>query len=276
MVEPTSDVALARQALWLLDHPEELEKRRVRFGNMDILNRYLVPMLGELVLVGAEQGTGKTTFIHTLMTKAAESGKRCMSFLLEDSHTETRFRVLSSHVGVAAHLLKNGEFHQSVDDLRSMVESCPELPLTWVEHEHKLGKIIDVVRETKDLQVVSVDYLQMLDGHRGEDRRNQVRIMIGELQAIARERQILLIVASQIVRPESRKIGERPTRHHLKEAGDIADQADKIVLLWRDQQGGGPTNICIDKDKSGFGMGKQWELQLDLARSLFVEVRGGH
>lgn len=271
---------VAAEMLWRLEHPEEFERLRVRTG-LKQLDYSVNPLRGELVLIGAENGAGKSTFVNTLCLEAAKSSKRVLLFSLEDSKVELQARML----GLTAQLppcqvLRNTVSKDQIARAKERVLAYRDMPFRIARNERDFGDILDTIgalAEADGLDVVVVDYLQALDGFSGsQDRRNQVREMVQGLQKVAREHEVLLVLVSQVVRPDSRKVGEEPTRHWLKEASDIADAADKILILWRDQSGAhAPTHIKCDKDKSGLASGWRARLDFDATCGAFVEAPGG-
>lgn len=255
----------AAQMLQLLSQPNAIRELRLETG-VKTFDSIVAPRRGQLVVLGAENGSGKSTYLLCLLLAAARNGVKCGLFSIEDTGLLLRARILGLLSGVNPVRILDGAV--SADDLEQIgqgVRRDADTPLWFVEGVSDSNVIAAQIVEMAQAgaQLVVVDYLQTLSGTQGQDRRNEMRIAVQKLAHIAREQRICLVLVSQVIRPQTREVGNEPNRHWLKEAGDIADAADKILMIWRDQAGGGPTQLKLCKDKDGRHIGRKWEMWFD-------------
>jgi replicative DNA helicase len=81
-------------------------------------------------------------------------------------------------------------------------------------------------------RVVVVDYLQAIHGDESTDRRHEMRRVAQAIKAHGARLGVPVILCSQLKRRE----GKRPSMSDLRDAGEIEEMAESIVLLWRDGQ----------------------------------------
>src|SRR3989304_1596854 len=102
--------------------------------------------------------------------------------------------------------------------------------------------------------VVALDYLQLAAMKRGGDRRDPVDYLSAGFKNLARSREIITVLISQMRRPPSESRNRKPTMDDLKESSGIEQDADIVILLHRPEQEAGPTTLietCIAKNRNG-------------------------
>jgi replicative DNA helicase len=111
-------------------------------------------------------------------------------------------------------------------------------------------------------KLIAVDYLGVLSAAgRAQDRRNELRVMLSRLKAHAGRCGVALVLVSQITRPTDKNPNKQPTKHDLKESGDLENGAELIIGLWRDEEHDhAPVRARILKSKIG-GNGVEWMMQ---------------
>ena len=85
-----------------------------------------------------------------------------------------------------------------------------------------------------DVQLVVVDYLQLMEASRGENRQQEISIISRGMKSLARELSIPVIVVSQLNRSVESREGHKPRMSDLRESGSIEQDADVIMLLHRE------------------------------------------
>lgn len=256
----------AAQMLQLLSQPNAIHELRLETG-VRTFDSIVAPRRGQLVVVGAENGSGKSTYLLCLLLAAARNGVRCGLFSIEDTGLLLRARILGLLSGVNPVQILDGKITEDdFDHIGASVRRDADTPLWFVEGVSDsnviAGQIVEMAQA--GAQLVVVDYLQTLSGTQGQDRRNEMRVAVQKLAHVAREQRICLVLASQVIRPQTREVGNEPNRHWLKEAGDIADAADKILMIWREQSNEhGNTQLKLCKDKDGRHIGLKWEMWFD-------------
>jgi replicative DNA helicase len=123
-------------------------------------------------------------------------------------------------------------------------------------------------------KIVVVDYVQTIDSSkRQQDRRNEIRWLCARLKAHAQRLNVHLVLLSQLSRPPKDDPFREPTKHDLKEAGDIENAAEYVLVLWREcDDDFAPVRIKLAKSKMG-NVGCEWQMHRD-AGARFVEVDG--
>lgn len=194
---------------------------------------------GELVLIGARPSAGKTSLCNSIAARLCDSGYPVAYFSLE----VPRARLVEAWVSAASQVenthVRSGWLQ---DDERRRVDAAhdriEQMPL-WIDDDSHLT-VHDVASRARRLarkhgiHVVFLDYIQRLaDGPGHRDRRSAVAEMSRGLKALARELDIPVVVAAQLSRKVEERRNKRPMNSDLKEAGDLEQDADTIILLHR-------------------------------------------
>ena len=206
------------------------------------LDRMLVQMgKGDLVIVGARPGMGKTSFALNIATNVAKSsGKSVAIFSLEMSAEQLVTRIVSSEAMVDSHSLRTGklanEDWDNIADVISSLSGCDiyiddTSAITTTEMKSKL-------RRLPDLGLVVVDYIGLMQTTSHSDNRaQQVGEISRNLKIMAKDFGIPFICCAQLNRgTESRPgQGKRPTLADLRDSGSIEQDADIVLFLYRDE-----------------------------------------
>lgn len=210
------------------------------FKDLDNLTAGFQP--GELIIVAARPSMGKTAFTLNIATHVAANSKKPVGFFSLEMGTEQLVhRILCSTSGFDLGKLRKGDF--SSEDFSQIVTASAQLgtaPL-YIDDAPSLsiGEMRNKCRRLHrqyGLQLVIVDYLQLMHGPPGYD--NKV-IEIGEisrgLKSIARELNIPVIALSQLNRGVESRTDKRPMMSDLRESGAIEQDADVIAFLYREE-----------------------------------------
>jgi replicative DNA helicase len=119
------------------------------------------------------------------------------------------------------------------------------------------------LKQQRDIGMVIVDYLQLMEGRgRTENRQQEIAEISRSLKALAKELNIPVIALSQLSRaPEQRTTDQRPRLSDLRESGAIEQDADLVLFLYREkpsreepslgQDGGARTELIVGKNRNG-------------------------
>ncbi len=206
------------------------------------LDRMLVQMgKGDLVIVGARPGMGKTSFALNIATNVAKSSKKAVAiFSLEMSGEQLVTRIISSEAMVDSHNLRTGQL--TMEDWQSIAGVITELSgceiyiddtsaMTTTEMKSKLRRI-------PNLGLVVIDYIGLMQSTAFTDNRaQQVGEISRNLKIMAKDFGIPFVVCAQLNRgTESRPgAGKRPTLADLRDSGSIEQDADIVMFLYRDE-----------------------------------------
>ena len=204
------------------------------------LDRVLVGLgKSDLVLVGARPGMGKTSFAMNLATHAAVTTKKTVCiFSLEMSAEQLVSRVMSSEALIDSYRLRSGELTD--EDWGKLAHAASRLSNCDILIDDTVGLTVTgmkaKLRRTKNLGLVVIDYLQLMQSDRRIDNRvNEVAEISRGLKLLAKELQVPVICCAQLSRgPESRN-DKRPMLSDLRDSGAIEQDADIVLFLYRDE-----------------------------------------
>ncbi len=203
------------------------------------LDRTLVGLgAGDLVLIGARPGMGKTSFALNIATNIAKQPEKktvCV-FSLEMSGEQLVSRILSSEAMVDSYAMRRGNL--SSDDWSKLAHAAGELSGCEILIDDTTGQTITAMkaklRRVKNLGLVIIDYLQLMQGEkRNENRVNEVADISRNLKIMAKELGVPVICCAQLSRgPESRE-SKKPMLSDLRDSGAIEQDADIVMFLYR-------------------------------------------
>ena len=262
------------------ENPSQLLGVETGFSTLDSKLLGLRP--GQMVVVGARPGVGKTSLALNIALNAASRGATVAFFSLEMSKVEIAQRLLSSqsHIDLttirAGRIRKDqwGEVIQATSDLSNLDVLIDDTPDTTVtEIRAKARRMLDSRLKEGKLCLVIIDYLQLLSpppgGRRSDSRANEVSEMSRGIKIMAKDLGVPVMALSQLNRDvESRSGGrgpakksKRPQLSDLRESGSIEQDADIVLLLDRsttdeeaareDRPDPGITDLIIAKNRSG-------------------------
>jgi len=222
----------------LHDRQSRLTGLSAGFYDLDDITCGLQP--SELIIVAARPSMGKTSLVLNVVEHVGVVEKKpVVIFSLEMSAQQVAQNMLCSHARIDAHKLRMGFLDDKQwSDLSYGLGSLSEAPifiddtpgLTVLELRAKARRL----KAQYDIQLVAVDYLQLMESSRAENRQQEISIISRRLKSLARELKIPVIAVSQLNRSVESREGHRPRMSDLRESGSIEQDADVIVLLHRD------------------------------------------
>lgn len=237
------------------------------FTDLDRLTSGLQP--SDLIIVAGRPSMGKTAFsmnvaqhVSTLHENPVPVG----IFSMEMSKEQLVTRLLSSESEIDHSKLRTGTFSGDewprlataagkLTEARMFIDDSPAL--TVMELRARARRL----KKEHNIGLVVIDYLQLMRGRSGADRREQEISEISRfLKALAKELNIPVIAISQLNRaPETReKENKRPRLADLRESGAIEQDADVILFIYRDEvynkdreENKGMAEVIIGKQRNG-------------------------
>ncbi len=187
----------------------------------------------DLIIVAARPSMGKTALCLTLAQNAAIIEKAVVAiFSLEMSKEQLVMRMLSSEARVDAHRFRTG--YLTRDEWGRLAEAIGTLSNAKIFIDDTAGisilemraKTRRLVAEQKQLDLVVVDYLQLMSGgKRSESRQQEVSQISRELKGLAKELQVPIVALSQLSRAPEARNPPRPMMSDLRESGCIAGES---------------------------------------------------
>lgn len=213
----------------------------------------LVP--GDLVIVGARPGMGKTAFAMSMMLKSARKGNAWGMFSLELMANIAARRLLAQQARVPSGLLKTGRYPDGspmdVSHFRAAtggVEDLSRLPL-WLcdKPAQSLAAIRSGIRrlksETGKLSAVVVDYVQIMDFGGGRtSTADKIAVTVQGLRNVAKEEGVAVVALSQLRREVDNREAGKPMLSDLRDSGGIEAAATVVLFPWRETAKSGQLN----------------------------------
>lgn len=213
---------------------------------------------GALYVVGARPGSGKSLMGLQAALTACASGAVAFS-TLEMSRDEVHNRVIAQTAGVSMRALMNSELSPSDwEKIGQHRADWDRMPLFVDDRSgvsvNQVKAFARSVNRRQKLSAVVVDYLQLMEGPRGDKRnRNElIGAFTRQLKIFARELGVPVIALSQLNRAGASRQDPMPAMSDLRESGSIEQDADVIMLINRDAvERPGALDVLVAKNRQG-------------------------
>ena len=192
----------------------------------------------DLIIIAARPGMGKTSFAMNIAVNVARrNDKDVVTFNLEMSKEQLATRILSTEALVDSNSLRNGRIQQDAwTRLATSAGYLSGLPL-YIDDTASMTvpQMKAKLRRVKNLGLVIIDYLQLMDSTSKSDNRVTVISEITrQLKVMAKELNVPVILLSQLSRAVESRTDKRPMLSDLRESGSIEQDADIVLFLYRD------------------------------------------
>lgn len=234
------------------------------FSALDRLNNGWNP--GELVILAARPGMGKTTLALNFMINAINQDNRVLMFSLEMTTLELGFKLISTITGLDNDRVKRGKLTQDEwKDIHSKTSFVINSNKLLVDDDGNtdlfgLKSISKRFNHKSKVDMIIVDYLQLLNGsdksNKQQNREQQISYLSRSLKALAKELDIPIICLSQLSRAVESRGNKRPMLSDLRESGAIEQDANQVMFIYRDGyynklDTSGDTEIILAKNRAG-------------------------
>ena len=246
---------------------------------------------GELIIIAARPGMGKTAFALNLAVNAAKSTKKAVAiFNLEMTAEQLVNRMISAKGAIEGKKLQTGQL--MANDWNRYNEAVSALASTNIFIEDNASITVNDIRakcrrlaqSPEGLGLVVIDYLQLvtLGGKRPDSRQQEVQEISRSLKLMALELKVPVIALAQLSRAAEKrdKSKSEPMLADLRESGAIEQDADIVMFINRedyfkakgeiDKDSNSITDIIIAKHRKG-GVGK-FQLMFQPKIMNFVEI----
>jgi replicative DNA helicase len=199
----------------------------------------------DLIVIAARPSMGKTSLALTLAQHAAINGDAVVGiFSLEMSAEALAMRMLCSEAQVDGQkfrsgFLSNEEWSRLAKSLNTLANTRifidDTAAISVLEMRAKARRL---ATEQRKLDMIIVDYLQLMSGSSGrfESRQQEVSQISRELKALAKELDVPMVALSQLSRAPENRTDHRPQLADLRESGAIEQDADVVAFIYRDEQ----------------------------------------
>jgi len=194
----------------------------------------------DFVLIAARPSMGKTSFALNIASYAAvHANVPVVIFSLEMSSTQLVSRIISSEMLIDSNHLRTGELDD--DDWEKIAASLTALGQAPIYINDSTNVTISDIRAKcrrlkleKNLGLIVIDYLQLMQGTRAENRQQEISDISRSLKILAKELDVPIVALSQLSRAPEQRSEHRPMLSDLRESGAIEQDADVVMFLYRD------------------------------------------
>jgi replicative DNA helicase len=273
-----------------IEKAEELQRSGASVTGLSTGFRDLDKMLAglhptNLIIIAARPGMGKSALALNMSQNVALNGNSVAIFSLEMSREEIVTRMLCAKGRIDSQKLRTGSLNEgdftklsnaagALYKQNIFVDDSPGLTVTEIRAKCRR------LRRKPGLDLVVVDYLQLMNGSGQENRQQEIAMISRSLKSLARELQVPIIALSQLNRGVESREDKRPRLGDLRESGAVEQDADVVMFIYRDEyyfpekvESKGIAEVVISKHRQG-GVGKvemtflpEFTLFADMGRS---------
>lgn len=253
----------------IVDNPAKLEDMKVNTTYLELDNLLGGLRAGDLVIIWARPSMGKTAFVINLMMRVAMKLKKTVSmFSLEMGSEQIVDRIISLVSGIPMHKISKGDLNEN--DFTAIGDAMSRISETHMFIDDAGGMNVQEMRsklrrlkiEKGALDFVVVDYLQLMNSganaHKFAGNRVQEISEISRwLKELAKELRVPIVAISQLSRAVEQRPDKRPQLSDLRESGSIEQDADSVMMLYREDfydpytDKKGIANIFVRKNRNG-------------------------
>ncbi len=235
----------------------------VNFYDLDAMTQGL--QRSDLIIVAGRPAMGKTSIVLNLAKNVAQLHDLpvCV-FSLEMSKEQLTYRLLSMEVGIESGRLRTGRLQQEEWPLLGQgINTLGQLPI-YIDDKPNLSVLEMrslcrrlIAEQGKELGLVVIDYLQLMEGSTPDNRVQELSRITRGLKGMAREMKVPVVALSQLSRGVESRTNKRPMLSDLRESGSIEQDADLVLMIYRDEYYNpetpdrGITELIVTKHRNG-------------------------
>lgn len=196
----------------------------------------------DLIILAARPAMGKTSFALNIAENVAlKANVPVAIFSLEMSKEQLVQRLLCAEAEVDTQRLKTGNMQaKDWEKLAIAMDSYSQAPIyiddtAGVTITDLRAKCRRLAMAEKNLGLIVIDYLQLIEGTGREDRMQQISGISRGLKILAKELNVPIIALSQLSRAVESRTDKRPMLSDLRESGSIEQDADIVMFIYRDE-----------------------------------------
>ncbi len=196
----------------------------------------------DLIIAAARPSMGKTSLVLNVARNIAGTHKQPVAvFSLEMSKAQLIYRLLSSEAKIESGRLRTGRIAQHEwEPMGHAINTLSQLPI-FIDDTPGIG-VSEIRSKSRRLQaeqggtlgLILIDYLQLMEGT-GDNRVQELSKITRSLKGLARELNVPVIALSQLSRGVESRTNKRPMMSDLRESGAIEQDADLIMMLYREE-----------------------------------------
>lgn len=254
-LEPISDVILETfDRLDMLNSDESELYKGIPTG-IGLLDNVITGLnRSDLILLAARPGMGKTSFALNIAKHVAMKCKRKVAFFsLEMTKEQLASRLLSMEALISGTTLRTGKL--SSEEWVRLIEAGDVLSKSQIYLDDTPGITVPEIkaklRRLKNVDLVLIDYLQLMSASRRIDNRVQeISEITRNLKILAKEFMVPVVTLSQLSRASEQRAEHKPQLSDLRDSGSIEQDADIVLFLYREDYYKTNENDSDDADKN--------------------------
>lgn len=220
---------------------------------------------GDLLLFAARTSQGKTALAMNVARNVA-CAHNTLVFSLEMSKEQLFLRMLASEARVDSHRMRTGNLHDSdwpkmanalstMAELNLFIDDTPSIGVREVR-----ARARQLRQDKGSLGLIIIDYIQLMRGRgKFDNRQQEIGTISRGLKAVGKELKVPVIALAQLSRAMEAGPGKkarRPQLHDLRESGDLENDADVVLFIYRpepkdDEQPVDFAELIIGKQRNG-------------------------
>lgn len=222
----------------MLNSPDSDEMKAIPTGIGTLDNVITGLNRSDLILLAARPGMGKTSFALNIMRHVAVRVKKRVAFFsLEMTREQLASRLISTEGMIEGTKLRTGKLEE--DEWTRLIEAGDVLRKTEMYFDDTPGITVPEIkaklRRLKNVDLVIIDYLQLMSGSRRIDNRVQeISEITRGLKILAKEFNVPVITLSQLSRSSEKRENHKPQLADLRDSGSIEQDADIVLFLYRE------------------------------------------
>lgn len=215
------------------------------FGTLDKANGGFKP--GNMVVVAARPGMGKSAFMGKIAKELAMKNKRVGVMSLEMPAADVFARIVSAESGIPFWKIDKGLVtdEDNQNKINESLSRLSHLPIFFSEtakvNSFDIRAKAEKLQRKNGLDILFIDYLQLIDSDESKNktRENQVSSISRAIKLLAMDLKIPVVILAQLNRQAA---NDKPELHHLRESGAIEQDADVVMFIHRDWEAGKQVN----------------------------------
>lgn len=207
---------------------------------------------GNLCLIGARPGVGKSAFALDIARTAAKKGNRVLIYSFEMLADEVAERLIAEAARIDLDkLIDNKLSEQERELIKNASTNLSRLPI--IINDDTGTTISDIriqARMNPDLKLIIVDFITLMQSSKKYENRNlEVGALSRELKNLASELNIPIIALAQLKRGKT--ADQQPSLEDLRDSGELEQNANKVIFLWEIDKVNGKIGVSVAKNRRG-------------------------
>jgi len=236
---------------------------------------------GELIIIAARPGVGKTSFALNMLVNSCiknEQKYKGLIFSLEMTAEQLISRMVCSYANISGMSLRRGQLSSQDSYNLSLAMQDFEKAEIYID-DSSSGTPIEIkakarrIKKEKGIDFIIVDYIQMMRLDRKvENKQVEVSEISRSLKLLAKELNIPVIALAQLSRNPEKREDKKPVLSDIRDSGSIEQDADVVMFIHRKflKEETDEATIVLAKQRNG-QMGYEVEMFFDSPRTMFKQ-----